>query len=104
MRFLRIVAMLLAAGMILAGLGSTIMAADETKGSQDSAKFEQVKAKITASLDARIKLLQDEKACVSAAKTNEDLKKCRQSAREERKAIRKEMKGQMKGGAPQGTK
>ncbi|MBA4349436.1 MAG: hypothetical protein C0415_05550, partial [Thermodesulfovibrio sp.] len=39
--------------------------------------IEQKKAKIIADIDARIKILQEDRACVSAAKTGEDLKKCR---------------------------
>jgi hypothetical protein len=42
----------------------------------------------------RIKMLQEEKTCVSAAKTPEDLRKCREKVKEERKEFRQEMKEQ----------
>ena len=105
MKFLRVIAILLAAGIIMTGLSSSLMAADGTKGAQDSANLEQLKARLTANFDARIKMLQDERSCVSAATSREDLRKCRQSAREEILKMKKEMMEQRKGaGAAQGTK
>jgi len=40
------------------------------------------------------KILQEEKTCVSAAKTPEGLRKCREKVKEERKEFRQEMKEQ----------
>jgi hypothetical protein len=56
--------------------------------------FEEREAKIISSIDDRIKMLQEEKTCVSAAKTPEDLRKCREKVKEERKEFRQEMKEQ----------
>ena len=63
---------------------------------QEKIPIEQRKAKIISAIDERIKMLQEEKACVSAAKTHEDLRKCREKARGERRELRQEMKDQRK--------
>jgi uncharacterized protein HemX len=63
---------------------------------QEKMSIEQRKAKIISSIEERIKLLQEEKTCVSAAQTPEDLRKCREKSREERKEFREEMKEQRK--------
>ena len=47
-------------------------------------------------IDERINTLQELKTCVSAAQTPEDLRKCSEKFREERKELREEMKGQRK--------
>jgi hypothetical protein len=56
---------------------------------QEKMSIEERKAQIISSIDERIKMLQEEKACVSAAKTREDLRKCREKVKEERKDFRK---------------
>ncbi|HYA90592.1 MAG TPA: hypothetical protein VEK32_03735 [Thermodesulfobacteriota bacterium] len=61
---------------------------------QEKALVEQRKAKIISSIDERIKMLQEDKTCVSAAQTYEDLRKCREKSREERKEYREKMKEQ----------
>jgi len=63
---------------------------------QEKIPIEQRKAKIISSIDERIKMLQEDKACVSAAQTHEDLRKCREKSREERKDLREERKDQRK--------
>jgi len=63
---------------------------------QEKIPIEQRKAKIISAIDERIKMLQEEKACVSAAQTQEDLRKCREKSREERKELREEWKEQRK--------
>ena len=63
---------------------------------QEKVSVEETKAKIISSIDERIKILQEEKACVSAAKTQEDLRKCREKIRGERKEFRQETKEQKK--------
>ena len=52
--------------------------------------FEEVKANVIGSIDGRIKILQDDRKCVSSAKTREDLKKCRQQDLEKRKELRQQ--------------
>ena len=63
---------------------------------QEKVSIEESKAKIISSIDERIKMLQEEKACVSAAKTHEDLRKCRGKVRAERRGARQEMEEQRK--------
>jgi hypothetical protein len=85
-------------GMIFV-LGVSILAyAQNPEGAKPQEKMfiEQRKAKIISSIDERIKLLQEEKTCVSAAQTPEDLRKCREKSREERKEVWEEMKEQRK--------
>lgn len=65
---------------------------------------EQIKTNVTSHLDLRIKMLQDEKACIESVKTKEDLKGCRKTAKEQRAKIRKEMKSKKKGAGQQGRK
>jgi len=68
----------------------------EPAKSQEQVSMEEMKAKIISSIDERIKMLQEEKACVSAAKTSEDFRKCRGKGRFERREPRQEMKEQSK--------
>ena len=63
---------------------------------QEKVSIEEIKVRMISSIDERIKMLQEEKTCVSAAKTPEDLRKCREKVRDERKEFRKEMKEQKK--------
>lgn len=58
--------------------------------------IEQIKTKRIADIDARIKILQEDRVCVSAAKTREDLKKCRHHDIQERKELREERREQRK--------
>ena len=63
---------------------------------QEQVSIEEMKVKMISSIEERIKMLQEEKACVSAAKTSEDFRKCRGKARGERREPRQEMKEQSK--------
>lgn len=61
--------------------------------------MEQAKSRKIEELEQKMKLLQDDKTCVAAAKSKEELKKCRENAKavlhkiqEEKKAKRAEMK------------
>ncbi len=63
---------------------------------QEKISIEQRKAKVISFIDERISMLQEEKACISAAQTPEDLRKCRGKFREERKEFRQEMREQRK--------
>ena len=63
---------------------------------QGKKSIEDMKEKIISSIDERIKTLQEEKACVSAAQTHEDLKKCRKKLEKERKEFREEKRGREK--------
>jgi len=54
-----------------------------------SQSVEQIKAKMISYLDERINMLQEAKACVSAAQTPEDLKSCREKLVEKEKSSEK---------------
>jgi hypothetical protein len=85
--------------VVIFALGVSILAyAQNPEGGspQEKMSIEQRKAKIISSIDERIKMLQEDKTCVSAAQTYEDLRKCREKSREERKEFREEMKEQRK--------
>ena len=74
--------------LVMLVLGVSILAyAQNPEGSKPQGKMsiEQRKAKLISSIDQRINSLQEVKACVSAAQTPEDLRKCREKFREERK-------------------
>lgn len=74
---------------LLAGFSGRVSA--QAQGGQPPKKemtVEQLKANITADIDARIKMLQADRSCVSAARTKEDLKKCVQLAGEKRKQLK----------------
>lgn len=60
--------------------------------------FEQKKADILKLMDERIKGLQEEKACVQAAKNHDDLRACREKHRAEMKDVREEMRKKRPGG------
>jgi hypothetical protein len=53
--------------------------------------FEQRQADILKMLDQRIAAIQEDKACVQAAKSQDDLKVCRQKHHAEMEGMRKEM-------------
>jgi hypothetical protein len=81
--------------VVIFALGVSILAyAQNTEPAkpQEKVSIEEWKARIISSIDERIKMLQDEKACVSAAKTHEDLRKCREKVRGERRELRQETK------------
>ena len=85
--------------VVIFALGVSILAyAQNTEPAkpQEKVSIEESKAKIISSIDERIKMLQEEKACVSAAKTHEDLRKCRGKVRAERRGPRQEMEEQRK--------
>ena len=81
--------------VIILGLGVSILSyAQNNEGSkpQEKISIEQRKAKLISSIDERINMLQGVKACVSAAQTREDLRKCREKLGEERREFREERK------------
>jgi len=83
--------------VIMLVLGVSILAyAQNPEGSkpQEKMSIDQRKAKLISSIDERINMLQEVKACVSAAQTPEDLRKCREKLREERRGSSEERKGQ----------
>ena len=59
--------------------------------------FEQKQADLLKNIDARAASLQDDRACVQNAKSNEDLKACKDKQMAEMEKKRGEMKG---GGQP----
>lgn len=74
---------------VLAGFSGHISA--ETQGGRQSNKeltVQQLKTNILADIDARIKMLQADRGCVSAARSREDLNKCVQLAGEKRKQVK----------------
>lgn len=85
--------------VLIFALGVPILAyAQNPEGAkpQEKISIEQRKAKIISSIDERIKMLQEEKACISAAQTPEDLRKCREKFKEGKKELREERKEQRK--------
>ena len=91
--------LLVISSIVIFGLGVFILAYaqnPEPAKPQEKVSIEERKAKIISSIDERIKMLQKEKDCVSAAKTPEDLRKCREKVKEERKEFRQEMGEQKK--------
>lgn len=84
---------LITAAIISLMLTGSALAADKpgTKTDGDD-NFKTNKELIIKHLDARIEMLQREKACVEAAKTDEDINACREKFREERKEILDKMK------------
>ena len=66
----------------------------EEKGSAarrgKESSIEEVKANVIGNIDARIKILQEDRKCISDVKTKEDLKKCRQQVREKRRELRQQ--------------
>ncbi len=85
--------------VVMFALGVSILAyAQNTEPAkpQEKVSIEESKAKILSLIDDRIKMLQEERACVSSAKTDEDMRKCRGKARFERRGPRQEMKDQGK--------
>ena len=63
---------------------------------QEKVSIEQRKTNIASEINERINTLQELKTCVSAAQTQDDLMKCREKFREERKDFQGERKDQRK--------
>ena len=61
---------------------------------QGKVSIDQRKAKIISAIDGRINSLQELKGCVSAAQTQDDLRKCRAKFEQERKELWEERKEQ----------
>lgn len=83
--------------VVILALGVSIPAyAQSPEGAkpEERMSIEQRKAKLISSIDGRINLLQGVRTCVSAARTPEDLRKCREKFREERKESWEERKEQ----------
>lgn len=83
--------------VVIFALGVSILAyAQNTEPSkpQEKVSIEETKARIISSIDERIKMLQEERACVSAATTQEELRKCRGKVRVERRELKQEKKEQ----------
>jgi len=75
-------------------------------GSQPSketgANFEQMKSDHLKKLDERLNSLQQERTCVQASKTQDDLRACRAKHKAEMKEHRDEMRKMMGPGGPGG--
>jgi len=74
--------------------GALMRAAVAAQGGQTPQKdmtVGQLKADMIQDIDARIKMLQADRGCVSAARTKEELTKCVQQAGEKRKQLMKKM-------------
>lgn len=91
---------LLVVGALALG-GATVVRAEGKAMSAGSpaTSVDQVKSKKIEELDQKIKMLQDDKSCISAAKDKMELKKCRETVkaamtkmRDEKKAKREAMK------------
>lgn len=74
-------------------IAGTAFAAEKAAQPNANAKdFKATQEMIVKHLDERIDMLQREKACVEAAKSDEDLNLCRERFREERKEALDKMK------------
>jgi len=91
---------LIAAAVVLSLAFAVSAFADERQPSNNPGQnFEQRKAEILKMMDERIAGIQEEKSCVQAAKSHEDLKACREKHRAEMGKMRGEMgKGGGQGG------
>ncbi len=69
-------------------LASFSVFADPKVDKNKEEKIEEVRSKIVENLDKRIKQLQETKTCISSAKNRDDIRKCREKNREERKAMK----------------
>jgi len=79
-----------------------VFSADEnvSPGMGTAPQFEQMRADHLQRIEARIKSLQEEKACVHAAKNVDALRACRMKHRSEMKEFREEMRGKGGPGRP----
>lgn len=83
--------------VVIFASGASILAyAQSPEGAkpQEKMSIEQRKANLISSIDERINMLQEVRTCVSAAQTPEDLRKCREKLRNERKEPWEERKEQ----------
>jgi len=63
----------------------------------DEGKFEDRKKEILEQLDKRASLLQEEKSCMSAAASHEDMKRCREKMKESHHALKEAGKARRDG-------
>ncbi|MEK6725547.1 MAG: hypothetical protein AABY54_03225 [Deltaproteobacteria bacterium] len=68
----------------------------EEPAEQKGIDIEKKKEDVVSRIDKRIGILQELKKCITDAATKEDLKKCRESFKEEKSGIWKEMKRKTK--------
>ncbi len=84
----------IAAAVLSLAFAAPVFAADGGQPQQGQApSFEQKQAEILKKIDARAAGLQDERSCVQAAKSLEDLKACKDKQMAEMEKRRSEMKG-----------
>ena len=76
-----------AAVLILASSGLALAAGDGGASQRPEPTFEQKKANILKILDQRMSKLLEEKACIDAAKNDEELNVCREKHLAERKQL-----------------
>jgi hypothetical protein len=93
----------IAAALLSFAFAVPAFAAESSQPQQAPATFEERQTNILKMLDERIASLQEGKACVQAAKSDADLRACRQKHMAEMREQRGEMRGRrgMMGG-PQG--
>jgi predicted nuclease with TOPRIM domain len=80
-------------GLIFIGLSQTGFAEE---GKPDPARFEKHKKMMLEEVDARITAIQSLKTCISGAKAQEDIEKCRHAEQDSMKKHREEMQAKMK--------
>ncbi len=84
---------LLAAALFVFGSSISVIAADS-----GDPNIEQKKETIINDIDHMIKMLQDEKVCVAAAQTKDEIKKCHEPIVAHKKEMKKKMKDSRKTG------
>jgi hypothetical protein len=87
-------ALIAAAVLSLSFAGQAVAAEGGQPPNAQGATFEQRQANILKMLDARIAEIQEGKACVQAAKNDEELKACREKQMKKMEDRRGEMGGQ----------
>jgi len=93
----------IAAAVLSLAFAVPVFAANGGQPQQGQAlNFEEKQAEILKNIDARAAGLQDDRACVQAAKNLEDLKACRDKQMAEMEKRRSEMKGHGTGSGPGG--
>jgi hypothetical protein len=75
--------------ILLGGFSAEAAEAPAAQPAKKEVTTEQLKATIIGDIDARMKLLQASRACVMAAKSKDDIKKCADKAGERRKELKK---------------
>jgi len=92
---------LIAAAVLSLAFAAPVFALE---GGKDQAQnFEKKKAAILENIDQRMAHLQNEKSCVQAAKSHEDLKACWEKQKQEMEKMRLEMGRRGGPGGPGGT-